>query len=119
MPIETSDRPCPECDTPLQVAYVSEREQVVGGWACPDCGFLASGDGETGSVEFSDGGEPAYVLRVERPLSAADVAEGRDTVREEFRARASRAGDGEVWQLLDAADGTLIDVVAGGNGDPD
>jgi len=93
------------------VIYVSELEQVVAGWACSDCGFTESAAGETDSVPLSEPEE--YVLRIERPLTTAEAASGRD-VCEEFRARAeSEIAPGEVWQLIDPEDGLVVDVVAG------
>jgi hypothetical protein len=110
MPIESSDRPCPECGSGLQVVYVTERRQVVSGAACPECGYLVS-DGEGDSVDLG-GGE--YVLRKERPLTDADVRPALSTVPDEFRARARDGIDpGEVWLLLDAEDGSLVDIAAG------
>ncbi len=113
MTIELSERACPECGSRLQVIYVTELEQVVSGWACPECGFLASEKhGFEDTVPKPDHRE--YVLRVERPLTSDDVRDPLGDVQDEFRARASSdmAAD-EVWMLLDPSDGTLVDIRAG------
>ena len=74
MAIELSDSTCPECGHRLQVIYASTRKQVVTGWACPDCGLVAS-------------------------------------EKEGFQGKIS---DDEVWMLVDPADGSLVDILAGG-----
>ena len=113
MTIELSEKECPDCESQLQVIYVTELKQVVSGWACPDCGFLASKKhGFEGSVPKPKTRE--YVLRVERPLTSEDVRDPLADVFDEFRARASRdMADDEVWMLLDPADGSLVDIRAG------
>lgn len=113
MTIELSERECPDCESRLQVIYVTELKQVVSGWACPECGFLASKKhGFEGSVPKPTNRE--YVLRIERPLTSDDVRDPLADVPDEFRARASRdMADDEVWMLLDPSDGTLVDIRAG------
>ena len=113
MTIETSDVACPDCESILQVIYVTELKQVVSGWACPDCGFIASErEGYYDSVPVSEPQE--YLLRIEKPLSSEEVRDPLGAVEDEFRARAaSEMADDEVWLLLDPADGSLVDVLAG------
>jgi rubredoxin len=113
MTIELSDRACPECGSRLQVIYVTELEQVVSGWACPDCGFLRSEkQGFEDSVPTPEHKE--YVLRVEKPLTSDDVRDPLGDVEGEFRARASAAmGEDEVWLLIDPDRETLVDIRVG------
>jgi hypothetical protein len=113
MTIDVSERPCPECDANLQVIYVTELKQVVSGWACPDCGFLASEKhGFEDRVPKPE--EEHYVLRKESTLSSADVRSSLADVVDEFRTRASaEMADDEVWMLVDPEDGSLVDVCAG------
>ena len=114
MTIDVSERPCPDCGEQLQVIYVTELEQVVSGWACPDCGFFASEKhGVEDRVPKSESKQ--YVVRRESSLSSADVRSPLDDVVDEFRARA-RADmvDGEVWMLVDPEDDTLVDIYTGG-----
>jgi hypothetical protein len=113
MTIEQSDTPCPDCEHPLQVIYVTELKQVVSGWACPDCGYLASEKtGLEGSVPKPEKRE--YILRVERPLSDDDVRDPLATVEDEFRARArAEMGDDEVWLLIDPSEERVVDARVG------
>ncbi|MFC7133762.1 MULTISPECIES: DUF5795 family protein [Salinibaculum] len=115
MTIEVSDRPCPDCGEHLQVIYVTELKQVVSGWACPDCGFLASEKhGFEDRVPTPESRE--YVVRTERPLSSEDVRDPLGDVVDEFRARASaEMADDEVWLLIDPEDETLVDAQVGEN----
>jgi hypothetical protein len=113
MTIEVSERPCPDCDANLQVIYVTELKQIVSGWACPECGFLASE-----KHEFEDRvpkpEEEEYVLRTESPLTSADVRSSLGDVVDEFRARASaEMTDDEIWLLIDPEDDSLVDIRAG------
>ncbi|MFT4922537.1 MAG: DNA-directed RNA polymerase subunit RPC12/RpoP [Haloarculaceae archaeon] len=113
MTIETSDVACPDCESQLEVIYVTEREQVVSGWACPDCGFLAS---KTNRFEDSvpKPEREEYLLRIERSLTSEDVREPLGTVEDEFRALASaEMADDEVWELIDPEDGSVVDVRTG------
>lgn len=113
MTIEQSDRPCPDCEHPLQVIYVTELQQVVSGWACPECGYLASEkDGTEDSVAKPERRE--YVLRVEKRLDDSDVRTPLATVEDEFRARArAEMDDDEVWLLIDPAEETVVDARVG------
>jgi C4-type Zn-finger protein len=113
MTIEQSDRPCPDCEQLLQVIYVTELEQVVSGWACPDCGYLVSKrDGIEDSVAKPDKQE--YTLRIEKPLGDSDVRTPLATVEDEFRARArAEMADDEVWLLIDPAEETVVDARVG------
>lgn len=112
MTIELSDRGCPECGHRLQVIYVSERKQVVSGWACSDCGFVASEkQGFQETVDLPQDKE--YVVRIEKPLTAADIHDGTSDITDEFRARAEEnLSDDEVWMLIDPDDDSLVDIVA-------
>lgn len=113
MTIEQTERPCSDCEEPLQVIYVTELKQVVSGWACPACGYLAS---ETGGFEGSvpKPEKEEYILRIEKPLSSEDVRDPLADVGDEFRARASaEMGDDEVWLLIDPENGELVDVQVG------
>jgi len=113
MTIQQSDLPCPDCGERLQVIYVTELEQVVSGWACPDCGYLAS-ETEGFEARVPTPEDREYVLRREKPLSREDVRSTLVDVTDEFRARASaEMDDDEVWLLIDPEDGTLVDVEAG------
>ena len=113
MTIEQSDRPCPDCDHPLQVIYVTERKQVVSGWACPECGYLASEKtGIEDSVAKPEKRE--YILRIEKPLADEDVRRPLATVEDEFRARArAEMSDDEVWLLIDPEADTVVDARVG------
>ena len=113
MTIEQSDRPCPDCDHPLQVIYVTELQQVVSGWACPECGYLASEkEGIEDSVAKPETQE--YILRIERPLDDSDVRTPLATVEDEFRARArADMNDDEVWVLIDPDAETVVDARIG------
>lgn len=113
MTISSSDEDCPECSSTLQVVYVTELEQVVAGWTCPECGFVASKkDRFTDSVAVEEPEE--LVMRIEKPLSSDDVRDPLGDVQSEFRARASSgmAAD-ELWLLIDPDDGSVVDVMAG------
>lgn len=113
MTVELTDMSCPECTSPLQVIYDSPRKQVRTGWACADCGFVASEKAEfREQVPLSEDEE--YVLRIEKSLTTADVRDPRDDVIDEFRARATeRMAADEVWMLVDPEDGSLVDILAG------
>jgi hypothetical protein len=113
MTIEQSDRPCPDCEHPLQVIYVTELQQVVSGWACPECGYLASEkDGTEDSVAKPEQRE--YILRVEKSLDGSDVRTPLATVEDEFRARArAEMSDDEVWLLIDPEEETVVDARVG------
>lgn len=112
MTIERSDVACPECESRLQVIYVSERKQVVSGWACSDCGFVASEkQGFEDTVDISRDKE--YILRVEKPLTTGEIRREFVDIEEEFRARAAENMSGEeVWMLIDPDDDSLVDIVA-------
>ena len=113
MTIEQSDRPCPDCGHPLQVIYVTELQQVVSGWACPECGYLASEkDGIEGSVPKPEKRE--VLRRIEKPLSDDDVRDPLASVEDEFRARArAEMSDDEVWLLIDPEKETIVDARVG------
>jgi hypothetical protein len=113
MTIEVSDEPCPDCGECLQVIYVTELKQVVSGWACPDCGYLASE--KHGFEDRIPKASPReYVLRIEKPLTGDDVSKLSGDIVEEFNARASAdMADDEVWLLIDPEDDSLVDVRAG------
>jgi len=113
MTIEVSDEPCPDCGEHLQVIYVTELKQVVSGWACPECGFLASErDGFEDRIPKASAEE--YVLRIEKRLTSDDVTDPCSGVVDEFNARASAdMADDEVWLLIDPEDDSLVDVRAG------
>ena len=115
MAIELSDVGCPECGHRLQVVYATPRKQVVTGWACPDCGFAAAvKDGFQGKVSEAE----EFVLRIEKSLTTADVHAPRTDVRGEFRARAAESmAEDEVWMLIDPDDGSLVDIIAGEQGE--
>jgi rubredoxin len=112
MTIELSDVDCPECGHRLQVIYVSKRKQVVSGWACSECGFVASEkQGFQDSIDLSRDKE--YVVRIEKPLTTADIGDCADNIEDEFRARADeKIGNDEVWMLIDPDDDSLVDIVA-------
>jgi DNA-directed RNA polymerase subunit RPC12/RpoP len=112
MTIEESDIDCPECGTKLQAIYVTELAQTVSGWACPNCGYVASRrDGYEDQVAVAE--ETEYLMRVERPLSSGDVRPTLDDVEDEFRARASEPSPEELWLLIDPETGEIVDLVAG------
>jgi len=52
-------------------------------------------------------------MRVERPLSTGEIRNSLSTIEEEFRARASDPAPEELWLLIDPADGSIVDLVAG------
>lgn len=115
MTIELSERECPQCESRLQVIYVTELEQVVAGWACPECGFVASEKHDfEETVPQPDQHE--YILRIERPLTSDDVRDPLGDVHDEFHARASAdLSEDEVWMLIDPEDGSLVERRAGAN----
>jgi len=111
--IEVSDSPCPDCGSRLQVIYVTELKQVVSGWTCGDCGFLASKtEGFTDSV--SKPTTERYLLHIERPLTGDDVRDPLGTVEDEFAALASaEMADDEVWTLVDPEAGEVVATRSG------
>ena len=113
MSIESSEVECPDCGSALQVVYVTELEQVVAGWTCPECGFVASKkDRFTDSVPLEESEE--LVMRIEKPLSSEDVRDPLGDVQSEFRARASaQMTPDELWLLIDPDEGSVVDVMAG------
>ena len=111
MTIEESDIDCPECGTKLQAVYVTELAQAISGWACPNCGYVASKrDGYEESVEVS---ETAYLMRVEKPLTSGDIRDSAATVEDEFRARAANMDDDELWLLIDPETEEIVDAAVG------
>lgn len=111
MTIEQSDVACPDCGTNLQVIYVTELKQSVSGWACPNCGYIASKrEGYEDSVEVS---EKEYLMRVEKPLSSSNIRESATSVEEEFRARAANMDEDELWLLIDPDTEEIVDAVVG------
>ncbi|WP_340099153.1 hypothetical protein [Salinibaculum salinum] len=113
MTIEQSDRPCPDCEHPLQVIYVTELQQVVSGWACPECGYL---DSEKNGIEDSVDKPVSreFLLRIEKPLSDDDVRDPLASVEDEFRARArAEMADDEVWLLIDPDEDRVVDARLG------
>lgn len=117
MTVQPSDMPCPDCGSKLQVIYATELEQVVSGWACGECGFIASEKEQfQDSVDISQHEE--YVLRVEKPLTSDDVSDPRESIADEFRRRARESASGEeVWSLVDPDDGSLVDLYAPTDGE--
>lgn len=114
MTIEETDTDCPDCGANLHVIYVTELKQAVSGWACPNCGYLASKrEGYEDSVELTN--EKEYLLRVEKPLSSGDIRQSASSVEEEFRERARHMEEDELWLLIDPADGEVVDAVVGDN----
>jgi rubredoxin len=99
MTIEQTDVDCPDCGTNLQVIYVTELKQSISGWACPNCGYVASN--RDGSEESVDVTEKEYLIRVEKPLKASDTRRPSMSVTEEFRARAEGSSSDELWLLID------------------
>jgi Zn ribbon nucleic-acid-binding protein len=113
MTVRPSGTDCPDCGSELQIIYATELEQVVSGWACGECGFIAS-ETEQSRVDISQNEE--YVLRIEKPLTSDDVSDPRDSIAEEFRRRARENASGEeVWSLVDTDDGSLVDLYAPGD----
>lgn len=111
MTIEQTDIACPDCGTNLQVIYVTELKQSVSGWACPNCGYIASKrEGFEDSVDVSD---TEYLMRVEKPLTSSDVRDSATTVEDEFRARAANIDDDELWLLIDPDTDEIVDAVVG------
>ncbi|WP_436901281.1 DUF5795 family protein [Halovenus halobia] len=111
MTIEETDVDCPDCGTNLQVIYVTELKQSISGWACPNCGYVASNrDGSEDSVDVS---EKEYLIRVEKPLTASDTRTPSTSVTEEFRARASGSSSDELWLLIDPDSDEVVDAVVG------
>lgn len=113
MTIEVSDRPCPDCGDPLHVIYISELQQVVSGWSCPECGYVESEKHRyKASVPLIE--PEAYLIRRLKPLTTEDVRDPLGDVEGEFRARASAEMDpDEVWMLVDPEDEELVDVIYG------
>ncbi len=111
MTIESSDIGCPDCGTGLQVIYVTELKQSVSGWACPNCGYVASKrDNFEDSVDVS---EKELLMRVEKPLSRRDVRESLQDIESEFRARAANMDEDELWLLIDPETEEVVDAVVG------
>lgn len=111
MTIEESDIPCPDCGTGLQVIYVTELKQTVSGWACPNCGYIASKREQfEDSVDVS---EKELLMRVEKPLSRRDVRESLPDIAAEFRERAKHMDDDELWLLIDPETEEVVDAVVG------
>jgi len=111
MTIESSDIDCPDCGTGLQVIYVTELKQSVSGWACPNCGYVASKrDQFEDSVDVS---EKELLMRVEKPLSRRDVRDSLSDIESEFRARAANMDDDELWLLIDPETEEVVDAVVG------
>jgi hypothetical protein len=114
MPIEQTEVGCPECEGTLQAIYISRRKQVISGMACPSCGFFDTQKDGRDSVTLSSGNESQYVMRIERPLDSEDIRSTLGDVPSEFRARArAEMADDELWLLVDPADNSLVDLVAG------
>lgn len=112
MTIEESDVDCPECGAKLQAIYVTELAQTVSGWACPECGYVASRrDGYEDQIAVSEDKE--YIMRVEKPISTDEVRSSLSSIEEEFQARAAEPASDELWLLIDPDDGTIVDLVAG------
>ncbi|MXR51348.1 hypothetical protein GRX03_06975 [Halovenus sp. WSH3] len=111
MTIEQSDIACPDCGTNLQIIYVTELKQSVSGWACPNCGYIASKrEGYEDSVDVS---EKEYLMRIEKPLASSDIRPPATSVEEEFRARADDIADDELWLLIDPETDEIVDAVVG------
>lgn len=111
MTIEESDADCPECGAKLHVIYVTELKQTVSGWACPNCGYVASErDGYEDSVDVS---EKEYLLRVEKPIKRSDVRRSLGSIEEEFRERSRNMDEDELWLLIDPESGEVVDAVVG------
>jgi rubredoxin len=111
MTIEKTDIACPDCGTDLQVIYVTELKQSVSGWACPNCGYIASSrEGYEDSVDVS---EKEYVMRVEKPLTSSDIRDSATTVEDEFRTRAANMSEDELWLLIDPETDEIVDAVVG------
>jgi hypothetical protein len=112
MAIEASEQPCPDCGRALQIIYVTDQQQVIAGYACGECGYAASEKDGNQSVPLANDKE--YVLRIEKPLTRADISEPFDDIEDEFRARA-RDGitEEEVWLLIDPEEDAVVDFVAG------
>lgn len=112
MTIEETDIECPDCGTGLQVIYVTELKQSVSGWACPNCGYVASKrEGFEDSVDVTD--EKEYLLRVEKPLASSDIRDSVTTIEEEFRERAKHMEDDELWLLIDPEENEVVDAAVG------
>lgn len=111
MTIEESDIDCPECGVGLQVIYATELKQSVSGWACPNCGYIASKrDGYEDSVEVA---EKEYLLRVEKPIRRSDIRNSADSIEAEFRERAKQMAEDELWLLIDPDEDEVVDAVVG------
>ncbi len=111
MTIEESDIDCPDCGTGLQVIYVTELKQAVSGWACPNCGYIASKrDQFEDRVDVS---EKELIMRVEKPISRRDVRKSLSGIQAEFRERAKHMDDDELWLLIDPETEEVVDAVIG------
>lgn len=111
MTIEETDIACPDCGTDLHVIYVTELKQSVSGWACPNCGYVASK--RDGFEDSADVSEKEYVLRIEKPLTSSDIRTAASTVEEEFQARAAGHADDELWLLIDSDTDEIVDAIVG------
>jgi uncharacterized Zn finger protein len=111
MTIEQTDIECPDCGTGLQVIYVTELKQAVSGWACPNCGYVASKrDNYEDSVDVS---EKELLMRVEKPIKRSDVRESLSDIESEFRERAKGMNEDELWLLIDPETDEVVDAVVG------
>lgn len=111
MTIEQTDIECPDCGTGLQVIYVTELKQAVSGWACPNCGYIASKrDRYEDSVDVS---EKELLMRVEKPIKRSDVRQSAEDIQGEFRARAEQMDEDELWLLIDPETEEVVDAVVG------
>ena len=112
MTIEESDVDCPECGAKLQAIYVTELAQTVSGWACPECGYVASRrDGYEDQIAVSEDKE--YIMRVEKPISTDEVRSSLSSIEEEFQARAADPASDELWLLIDPETDEIVDAVVG------
>jgi len=111
--IEVSDRPCVECEEPLDVISISELQQVVSGWSCPVCGYVeAEKHRFRATVPLLE--EEASLIRKLKAITTEDVRDPLGNVEGEFSARATAEMDAdEVWMLVDPDDEELVDVVCG------
>lgn len=118
MTIEETDIECPECSTGLHVIYVTELKQTVSGWACPNCGYIASKRDEF--EDRVDVSEKELLMRVEKPISRRDVRNSLSDIPSEFRERAKHMDEDELWLLIDPETEEVIDAVVGDDvSDPD
>jgi len=111
--IEVSDRPCPECEEPLDVISISELQQIVSGWSCPACGYVESEKHRfRATVPLLE--KEASLIRKLKPITTEDVRDRLGNVEGEFSARATAEMDAdEVWMLVDPDDEELVEVVCG------